>query len=501
MVRVFRICRLAVTSRPLGLRHLAPAVYLPLLIMSVNLAAPSYAVQIGFADGSGNREAPLDDPGFANVGTRGRSSAVYIGDGWVLTAAHVSGGNVKLGGTTYQWLRETNTVIRNPAGTGLSEFADLRLFRLATEPSLPDLTLSRESPEAGTFSILIGNGKDRDKDLVGWSIEGNGSNRVWRESAPPADENGFKWLTTNSMGWGANEVDSDGNADDDNFITTETGFADTISLSTTFDDIPNFPEGQAATNDSGGALFTRKANGDWELTGIIHSIGLLDAQPSQTSVFGNRTFAAAIPAYYDAIIDTILHYRTDTNHDDVIDAFDASQVIAEWGGKGDVADFNRDGFVDSADAGILASYWSDSLGSRTISDLNRDGRVDAHDAARLAEAWAMSDPLIDIVRDGIIDAADMGALAAAWTGDSITSISEIIAPIDSFSRDTVGIHDGPRAPRDAIPIVRLGSTSVLPEPQLDYGWLGLVAMAASSRVRRWSRKRRGIPKPISRRLD
>ena len=43
-------------------------------------------------DGSQNTTAPADDPGFANIGIRGSGSAVYLGDGWVLTATHVGAG-------------------------------------------------------------------------------------------------------------------------------------------------------------------------------------------------------------------------------------------------------------------------------------------------------------------------------------------------------------------------------------------------------------------------
>ena len=51
--------------------------------------------------GTGNTNAPADDPGWANVGVLGIGNGVYLGDRWVLTAAHVGAGEIVLAGTTY----------------------------------------------------------------------------------------------------------------------------------------------------------------------------------------------------------------------------------------------------------------------------------------------------------------------------------------------------------------------------------------------------------------
>jgi hypothetical protein len=49
----------------------------------------SRAVLISSDDGTGNTTAPASDPGWSNVGDRGGLSAVYVGNGWVLSAGHV----------------------------------------------------------------------------------------------------------------------------------------------------------------------------------------------------------------------------------------------------------------------------------------------------------------------------------------------------------------------------------------------------------------------------
>src|SRR5580704_15894094 len=52
-------------------------------------------------DGTQNTTPPADDPGFANVGIRGSGSGIYLGNGWVLTAAHVGAGWVWFNGVEY----------------------------------------------------------------------------------------------------------------------------------------------------------------------------------------------------------------------------------------------------------------------------------------------------------------------------------------------------------------------------------------------------------------
>jgi len=55
----------------------------------------------GSGDGTQNTTAPLDDPGWANLGIRGGISAVYLGNRRVVTAAHVGIGSVTFRGVLY----------------------------------------------------------------------------------------------------------------------------------------------------------------------------------------------------------------------------------------------------------------------------------------------------------------------------------------------------------------------------------------------------------------
>jgi secreted trypsin-like serine protease len=60
-------------------------------------------------------------------------------------------------------------------------------------------------------------------------------------------------------------------------------------------------EGQAATGDSGGAIFFKNGT-TWELAGMIDAIGTLTDQPGSTAVYGDFTNAADIATYRSQIV-------------------------------------------------------------------------------------------------------------------------------------------------------------------------------------------------------
>ena len=66
---------------------------------------PARAVIIQTASGIGNTTAPADDPGWNNVSIRGNGTAVYLGNGWVLTANHTTGGDMTFNGQTFSEAR------------------------------------------------------------------------------------------------------------------------------------------------------------------------------------------------------------------------------------------------------------------------------------------------------------------------------------------------------------------------------------------------------------
>jgi hypothetical protein len=96
--------------------------------------------------------------GWDYVGNVNGASGVYMGNGWVLTAAHVGAGTFLLGGSSYSAVSGSAQNI----GT-----ADLTLFQISTQPSLPSLTLSLTPPvpfsqtQTGSSVAMLGFGGAR----------------------------------------------------------------------------------------------------------------------------------------------------------------------------------------------------------------------------------------------------------------------------------------------------------------------------------------------------
>lgn len=101
--------------------------------------------------------------GWDYVGTMNGASGVYLGNDWVLTAAHVGVGPFTLGANTYSVVAGSTVSIMNPSG-----LADLTLFRIDTTamaaPNLPSLTLATTAPivfsaeHPGDSVVMIGYG-------------------------------------------------------------------------------------------------------------------------------------------------------------------------------------------------------------------------------------------------------------------------------------------------------------------------------------------------------
>ena len=268
----------------------APAL-LSIALALIGLApADAPALVLDSGDGSGNREAPADDPGWAHVGWRlGGPSLIYLGHGWVLTAHHVGAGVVVIGGSRYDPIRGTLEQLGNPDGS----LADLLLFRIAGNPDLPDLPLlpiGRSPPQPGEPVVMIGAGRSRGGIVTMKTVRG------------PID--GWRWRSSEGLRWGTNT------------IATRPAFLDhggtrTRAFATIFeriDDPSGTPhEAQAAEGDSGGALFARRDRLDpssrWVLAGVMFSIRSWGQQAlPRIAFYGDATFSADLSYYRDQII-------------------------------------------------------------------------------------------------------------------------------------------------------------------------------------------------------
>ncbi|HBZ69871.1 MAG TPA: hypothetical protein DEP35_09105 [Deltaproteobacteria bacterium] len=233
-------------------------------LVVATVAAPVSALVIVSDRDSESVTAPTDDPGWANVGTIGGLTGIYLGSGWTLTASHVGTGPVVLGGHTFSAAPDTTVQLRNRDGS----LADLIVFRIQGAPHLPRLRIARATPQVGTPVVLIGNGRNRGAP-VSWS-----------------GHEGFAWGTASALRWGTNTVFKSGGR-----VNSTEAFVTQFRK-----DGATPHEAQAAVGDSGGAVFV-KVQGEWWLAGVLFMVAAADKQPPETALYGNFTVSADLARY------------------------------------------------------------------------------------------------------------------------------------------------------------------------------------------------------------
>lgn len=274
-------------------RHAAVAAsqlcHLLALAVLLAFAAPASALVQMANGGSGNTTPPSDDPGFANVGvTANGLTAVYLGDGWVLTARHVGANGVTLAGTFYPVQAGSWVEIQHAPGVP----ADLALERIVGAPPLPTLLLAASPPGVGETLTMIGNGWAREGTLTCWDAS-------WAEVscvAPPPAYRGYKPNASAPPGprWGRNVIHMIG-------IDAPIAGTTTHAFETVFDMAGLPEEAQAVVGDSGGAVFVKRG-AQWQLIGILFAINVFEGQPGYTAVFGDHSYGADVSHYRDQII-------------------------------------------------------------------------------------------------------------------------------------------------------------------------------------------------------
>jgi hypothetical protein len=192
-------------------------------------AGTARAVVINTLTGTGNTSAPVDDPGWANVGVLGIGTGVYLGNDWVLTAAHVGGGSIVLNGGTYAMLAGSGTTLTNNGAAGKSATTDLYMFRLTSTPAgLPNVTIASATASGGNAVTMIGSGRDRGA-FTEWSVDNSTTPWTWTPVSSGGDAAGYKTIGSRSMRWGTNDVSATG-------VWVDDGYGDVFMLGTSFTD-------------------------------------------------------------------------------------------------------------------------------------------------------------------------------------------------------------------------------------------------------------------------
>jgi len=343
---------------------------LSILLTGLVLPATAWAVIIA-GESSAQFVAPADDPGWNNVATMSDGTAVYLGNGWMITANHVPDGTVTFSdGRTFSVATGSDTLLSNPDGSGTTGSPDLRMFRLTTNPNLPALTVSSTTPPGGAQVTMIGDGEQKLPTLQSWLVRDTASGTTWN-TVPlrSANASGFILGGSHQLAWGINTVQPTlvaiGATD------PSTGLNATIAFSTQFNSFTGAFEAQATPGDSGGAVF-EKVGSQWQLVGIIDATLPGPNQPSGTAVFSNSTFAADLAAYQSQITSIM------------------NTPISPWQNPANVFDVNHSGNVSAQDALLIINELQRFGGSsHTLTgtpgpgdffyDVNGDGVVDPRD--------------------------------------------------------------------------------------------------------------------------
>lgn len=317
-----------------------------------SLAAPASAVIVNFAGSGASIPPGGDPPGYDNVGIRGSGSAVYLGNGWMLTATHVGAGTTYFDGTPYIMVPGSAVQLPNPRGAGYSPLSDLTLYQIQNPPSLPTLSIDSSLPQVGWQVTMAGYGRDvRSTSEAYWTS-------TWGTATSPSPYAGYIWSGNSIMRWGTNIIDEVsvpqgiGSFSDQSFVTTFSASG-----------LPN--EAQGSPGDSGGAVFhTDPRTGQTFLSGIMFAVSSFPGQPWGISVFGNATYSAELAVYRSEIY-SIIGLPGDANHDGVVNGLDVSQIMSNWlqrstGVNSLPGDVNHDGVVNGLDLSLVYSAWANS---------------------------------------------------------------------------------------------------------------------------------------------
>jgi hypothetical protein len=333
------------------------------------------------------------DPGWANSAHMlGSFNAVYLGDGWMLSANHTGDAGVEftVGGTPYARVPNQTYHISNSGVSGMSGDADLQLFRIQNDPNLPALAISSTPLNLNDQVMFIGFGDFRAAAESHWNVNAATDPDTWTQTTGGGTHSGY-YPSGQGKGWGTNNIANDNILPNEGDANITTSVNNTVANLTTYDRFSGNPfEAQAVGGDSGSPVFRKNSNGKWELAGITLANYIFNGQDqfpgygNTLAVYDNATAFADLSSYRDnilAIMSANQNYSvlSDLNLDGTAGgADDIAAFVAGWGydnqtGQGTITswkngDLNHDGKTDAADF-VLMESGLDSNGAASLASL------------------------------------------------------------------------------------------------------------------------------------
>lgn len=239
------------------------------------------------------------------------AGGVYLGNQWVLTAAHVNAVSLTVTNAS------NATQVLNKDSGYITIAPDLVMFHVDADPGLASVPIRAVPLTIGLDMIVIGHGYRRTADEYSWRVDTDPATWVWELPAvvytgtPPAltgdwDDYALGYrrdeIFPETKRWGTNRVEATAINGSPTFPTL---FASVFDDPEGILDTPH--EAQGTYADSGGGVFIK--NGlNWELAGIFHTIGnIYNNQPflANNPMFGNATFYSDLTGYRSSIMSNI----------------------------------------------------------------------------------------------------------------------------------------------------------------------------------------------------
>ena len=331
------------------------------------------------------------DPGWANVAhTAANLNAVYIGDGWMLSAFHTG-----VNDTTFIESGQTFNPI--PGQDFQVSTADLRLYRINGDPkllspSIKSVTIASQPLAVNDQVMFIANGLYRDAAERHWTVTpvSGDNNDIWTEVGSCSGANCYHGYGSAGYGkrWGVNTVVDDqtlfGTSENDANITVVVNGNTTSNLTQyskqTAPCGSNCFEAQVITGDSGSGVF-HKRNGVWELAGITANMFSFDGQDTTSAVYRDVPFQSP-PVYSTGDASAFADLSSYNSQ--------IASIISAHQDYSSVGDLNLDGTAGTAaDIAAFVAGWgyNNGTGTGTITswkngDLTHDGKTDVNDFLR-----------------------------------------------------------------------------------------------------------------------